>query len=112
MKRIIVLCAYRPHSGKEAELRTLLKVHVPLLREQELASTRPVTLLRSTKDGTYVEIFEWVSPEASTIAHEKPKVLELWSRLEAVADFLPLQSLNEAAHPFAHFELIEDLEPG
>jgi hypothetical protein len=111
MKRIIVLCAYRPHEGKEAELQRLLKVHVPLLRQQGLASSRPVTLLRSAEDGAYVEIFEWVSREASSMAHGNPKVLEMWSELEAVADFLPLKSLNEAAHPFSHFELIEDLEP-
>jgi hypothetical protein len=111
MKRIIVLCAYRPHQGKEAELQKLIKDHVPLLRQQGLASSRPVTLLRSMEDATYVEIFEWASRNASTMAHDIPEVLELWTRMEAVADFVPLERLNEAAHPFAHFELIEEIEP-
>jgi hypothetical protein len=53
----IVIVAYRPKPGKEADLLQLTREHVPLLRAEGLVTDHPVTACRST-DGTIVEVFE------------------------------------------------------
>ena len=56
----IVIVAYKPKPGKEAELMQLTREHVPLLRAEGLVSDRSVTACQ-TRDGTIVEVFEWVA---------------------------------------------------
>ncbi len=57
-KETIVIVAYQPKPGKEADLLQLTREHVPLLRAEGLATDFPVTACRA-KDGTVVEVFEW-----------------------------------------------------
>jgi hypothetical protein len=101
----IVIVAYRPKPGMEDELLQLTREHVPLLRREGLATTRPHLACRA-KDGTIVEVFEW-APGAIARAHENPEVGELWKRYNAACDYVPLNSLAEAADQFAGFEPIE-----
>ena len=61
---ILVICSYRAHPGHEDEARALMQAHVPLLREHELITDRPV-VQGVAKDGELVEIFEWESVEKS-----------------------------------------------
>ncbi|HLZ85249.1 MAG TPA: hypothetical protein VKQ54_16920 [Caulobacteraceae bacterium] len=98
----VVMALYRPHEGKDSELRSLIAQHVPSLLRLELITDRPPLLLKAA-DGTYVEIFEWVSGAASRSAHEHPEIAHIWEAMEAVADFTNLDSLEEAQRPFAHF---------
>jgi hypothetical protein len=102
----IVFALYRPHPGQDAALRRLIARHVPALRRLELVTDRPTMLVRAG-DGTYVEIFEWVSETAARTAHDHPDIAEIWDGMEAVADFATLASLTEAQKPFTHFEPIE-----
>jgi hypothetical protein len=51
--RTIVVVAYKPKPGKEADLLQLTREHVPLLRAEGLATDRPVTACLA-KDGTVV----------------------------------------------------------
>lgn len=97
-----VIALYRPHKGRDGELRQLIAEHVPALRRLELVTDRPPLLLRAA-DGTYLEIFEWRSATASRSAHEHPEIARIWEAMEAVADFVSLNSLEEAARPFTHF---------
>lgn len=101
----MVIALYRPHDGKADEVEKLLADHVPTLRQEGLATERPVTLLKAG-DGTYLEIFEWVSDEAKDRAHQNAQVQSLWRRLEAVADFVTLGQLSEAHSHFPHFSPI------
>src|ERR1700679_3579287 len=101
----IVIVAYRPKPGKEADLLQLTREHVPLLRAEGPASEHPVTACRTT-DGTVVEVFEW-SPGGAERAHSNPVVLKLWERYAAACDIVPLVSLPEASNMFASFTPVE-----
>jgi hypothetical protein len=103
MKPEIVFALYRPHAGKDAELRRLIAQHLPVLRRLELVTDRPAILVRA-KDGTYVEVFEWRSAQASKLAHEHPEVARVWEAMGAVAEFPALESLEEARERFSHFQ--------
>jgi hypothetical protein len=100
--RTIVIVAYRPKPGREADLLQLTHEHVPLLRAEGLATDRPVTCC-TAHDGTIVEVFEW---EAGGIdkAHANPRVLEMWKRYAEACDIVPLKTLAEAGEMFAGFE--------
>ena len=102
---ILVICSYMPKPGGEAKLIELLKEHQPTLRAEGLITDRPATFLKSS-EGALLEIFEWVSEEASRGAHSNPKVGPIWGAMAEVASFVPLASLEQTQTPFAHFEPI------
>ena len=101
----LVIVAYRPKAGREADLLALTRAHVPDLRDLGLATDRPATVMRG-KDGTIVEVFEWKAGAVAT-AHENPAVQAMWSRYAEVCDYVPLSALSEAQDLFATFEPIE-----
>ncbi len=100
----VVIAMYRPKPGKGEYLEAIVRRHVPTLRAAGLATKRPGTLLRSFKDGTLLEIFEWESLEAAQKAHDHPQVSEIWGAMEKAASFVSLSQLTEAGHPFPHFD--------
>jgi hypothetical protein len=102
----VVIAAYRPKPGQDKLLLEVVKTHVPILRQQKLATARPVQVLRAS-DGTLLEIFEWVSEEAVEKAHHDPVVQKLWERFGKVSDFGTLAMLPGAQEPFPHFEPVD-----
>jgi hypothetical protein len=102
----MVIASYRPKPSKDAELLAIVREHVPALRGEGLATAREALVMRAA-DGTLLEIFEWASAESAPAAHTNEVVRALWSRFEAVADFITLAELPEAAGPFPHFEPLE-----
>lgn len=104
-ERQIVIVAYKPKPGKEEELLQLTREHVPLLREEELATDRSAIACQAA-DGTVVEVFEW-EPDGPERAHTNPRVQEMWQRYAAACDYVPLQSLPETAQIFAGFKPVE-----
>jgi hypothetical protein len=101
----MVIAAYRPKPGCEAQLLALTLDHVPILRRLGLASERPALAMRS-KDGVIIEVFEWKAG-AIAAAHENPDVQAMWARYALVCDYIPLNELSEAKDMFAHFEPID-----
>jgi hypothetical protein len=99
--RTLVIVAYKPKPGKEADLLQLTREHVPLLRAEGLATDRPFTACQA-KDGTIVEVFEWALGAVER-AHTNPVVRELWERYAAACDIVPLASLPESSTMFASF---------
>ena len=97
----VVVVAYKPKPGKEADLMQLTREHVPLLRAEGLATDRPFTACQA-KDGTVVEAFEWAAGGIER-AHTNPVVMKLWERYGAACDYVPLASLAEASNMFASF---------
>jgi hypothetical protein len=97
----MVIVAYKPKPGKEADLLELTREHVPLLRAEGLATDHPVTACQA-KDGTVVEVFEWVDGGVQR-AHTNPVVHRLWERYAAACDIVPLTTLPEASNMFASF---------
>ena len=104
----VVIAVYNPKPGQEQALKEILAEHVPTLRREELATARPVVLLRSA-DGRYLEIFEWASEQSAEKAHDTPRVKALWARLEAVAEVGRLVDLPCAHRSFAHFESVDNV---
>jgi hypothetical protein len=94
---------YRPHPGKDAELRQLIAEHVPTLRRLELITDREAVLVKA-KDGTYLEICEWRTSNSSTQAHEHPEIAKIWEAMGKIADFPALEGLQEAKQRFPNFE--------
>ena len=97
----IVVVAYRPKPGRDAELLALTREHHPILRNEGLVTERPPIISRAG-DGTIVEIFEWVDGGTER-AHGNPAVLALWKRYEDVCDYVPLTTLPECQSLFAGF---------
>ncbi|MGZ4032830.1 MAG: hypothetical protein ACXVP2_11800 [Tumebacillaceae bacterium] len=97
-----VIAMYRPFEGKQEEAYAVIKNHFPTLKEAGLVTEQQVLLLQSA-DGTYLEIFEWKSPEAAQEAHTHPVVGEFWGKMAELMDFTTLASLPEANKPFAPF---------
>lgn len=109
MKPEIVFALYHPHEGRDGELEALLGEHLPVLRRLELVTDRPSILVKA-KNRTYIEIFEWRSKEAAGVAHEHPEVARVWEAMGRIADFPGLDSLEEAAGKFPHFEPVNLLD--
>ena len=98
----LVIATYRPHEGKDKEMLRLIQQHIPTLRKLDLITDRPAILARS-KDGTYLEIFEWASKEAATNAHTHPAVAQVWEAMGTIGDFPPLKDIEECGVRFPHF---------
>jgi quinol monooxygenase YgiN len=103
MAGVVVIVAYRPKAGREAELLELVRARVPTLRKEDLVSDRAPVIMRA-KDGTIIEVSEWKSHEAIEAAHRNPRVLAMWDKFFAVCDCVPLNSVPEAETMFAGFE--------
>ncbi len=99
----VVIVTYEPKPGRLEELKELLQIHVPLLQQEKLATSRSPYIMMSA-EGRIIEIFEWISEETMHAAHENPTVLALWEKFNEVCHFSNLASLNESKAPFAHFE--------
>jgi hypothetical protein len=101
----MVIAAYRPKPGKDAELLALVKEHIPFLRRLGLATDRPALAMRN-RDGVIVEVFEWKDGAIAT-AHENPEVLAMWGEYAEACDYVSLQELPETKEMFAQFEPID-----
>jgi hypothetical protein len=99
----IVIVAYKPKPGKDAELQALAREHVGILRDEGLATDR-APIVMTAADGTVVEVFEWASKDAINRAHTNPRLLELWQRYGAVCDYVPVGTVAEAGQLFSEFE--------
>lgn len=106
MSSQVVFAAYKPNEGKEDELKKLIQQHVPVLRDLELITDRP-TLTLKAKDGTYIEVIEWIDVNAADQAHEHPRVAEIWEKMGAISQFIPMSKLPESARAFSHYEVID-----
>ena len=103
MAGIVVIVAYRPKPGREAELLEIVRSRVPTLRKENLVTDRVPVIMRA-KDGTIIEVSEWKSEEAIEEAHRNPRVLAMWDRFFAVCDCVPLNMVPESGTMFAGFE--------
>jgi hypothetical protein len=103
--RSVVIVAYRPKPGKDADLLQLTREHLTILREEGLATDREAIVCRAD-DGTIIEVFEWEAGDAAA-AHANERVKALWARYWDACDIVKLQDLPEAAQMFAGFAPVE-----
>jgi hypothetical protein len=104
MTQITLVC-YRPKEGKAEALIELVKTHVPILLKEDLVTNRTPIIMRA-KDGTILEVFEWVSEEAINKAHTNPAVLKMWAEFNVACDYVAPIALAECQHIFSGFEAI------
>jgi hypothetical protein len=105
MGRIVISC-YRPKAGCQDALRALIREHVATLRTIGLVTERiPITM--EARDGTFVEVFEWASPQAIGAAHRHPVVLKMWEEYGKVCDYLPISQVPEASQLFSEFTPVQ-----
>ena len=98
----VVIVGYRPKPGQAGALRALMQTHVPRLREAGLVTDRaPITM--EAKDGTILEVFEWMSKEAIASAHSHPVVQQMWHEYDAVCDYVPAGTVAEMERLFSEF---------
>ncbi|HUO07112.1 MAG TPA: hypothetical protein VM008_02180 [Phycisphaerae bacterium] len=101
----ITIAAFKPKPHREPELLAVLADRLPLLRRLGLATQRDHILMRS-RDGTILEVSEWLSDEAIEKAHQTPEVLALWTRFDACCTYIKLDTLPESHEDFATFDAI------
>ena len=106
MEPEIVFAIYKPHQNKGNELKKLILKHVPILKSNKLITDREPVLVQS-KNGIYIEIFEWKSNDAVEEAHKNPEVQKLWDEMEKVCDFTNLESIEEVREYFPQFKPIK-----
>ena len=102
---VLVFAMYKPKKGKEKELGALLKDHLPTLKKYELITGKDAFFAKSS-NGTFIEIFEWASEEAKTVAHQHPAIMQIWGKMMPICDFPAMKDLPEAAKSFPNFELV------
>ena len=102
MDSVVVIVAYRPKPGKEAELLDLVHNRVPTLLKEGLVTDREPIIVRA-RDGTIIEVSEWKSQQAIDAAHKNANVWAMWEKFFAACEFVPLKDLAEAGEMFAGF---------
>lgn len=102
MEQIVIAC-YKPKPGKAGALKELMKTHVPRLKAEGLVTSRQ-SIVMEAKDGTIIEVFEWLSAEAIASAHTNPNVLKMWGEYAEVCDYVAPNSVAECAVTFAGFK--------
>ena len=99
----ITIACYKPKPGKEDALKELMKSHLPRLKAEGLVTDRE-SIIMEAKDGTILEVFEWLSAEAIMSAHSNPAVIKMWGEYGEACDYVQLNTLAEAADMFAGFK--------
>jgi quinol monooxygenase YgiN len=102
---VLAFATYKPKPGQDEALMTLVKKHLPILRDLELA-TENANYIAKALDGTIIEVFEWTSNEAISAAHQHPAVTDIWEKMTLIADFLPMNTLSESQRPFPGFAIV------
>lgn len=106
MTAVMVIACYRPKPGKEDALLALMKTHLPVLREQGLATEAP-SLAGRAKDGTIVEVFCWQSNDAIESAHQNPAIMKMWEAYGEVCDYVAIGDVEGASDLFTSLDPIE-----
>jgi len=98
----LVIVAYKPLLGKEEALKQLVVSHVPDLAKLGLVTDRKPAIMEAA-DGTVIEVFEWITPDAIQQAHSHPEVHKIWGAFAEVCTYVPLNTLAESGNMFAGF---------
>ena len=79
---------------------------MPALQREKLVTDRKAVVMLA-KNGTIIEVFEWVSDEAITQAHHNPAVQVLWARFNQLCDYVAPNTLEECQHIFSGFRPLD-----
>jgi hypothetical protein len=93
MPEILSMAVMEPFEGEEAEFEQVLTEFYAMLRRKNYSRDE---LLRSAKDGHYVNIRHWRSVEARDQAHEDPDVHHYWAKIGLLCQ---MRSVYEQLEP-------------
>ena len=102
---LISIAAFRPKPGREKDLAAVVNDRLVLMRRLGFVTDRPAINMRA-KDGTLVQVSEWVNQAAIDKAHKTPEVLALWGRYSECSDHVMPSSLAEIKEHFPCFETV------
>ncbi|GGM83672.1 hypothetical protein GCM10012275_62860 [Longimycelium tulufanense] len=102
---VTVVCTYRVKPGQSDEFERLLRRHWTTLWKQGLVTDERALVYRGTEDDgpVYVEVFQWLSADASDLAHTDPTVGAVWGPMTDLCEerggkpamqFLPVRPLE------------------
>ncbi|WP_208394670.1 hypothetical protein [Mucilaginibacter gilvus] len=97
---------YQPKEGNADAFKSLVQTHVDRLKAENLVTDRELIIMEAA-DGTTIEVFEWLFAEAIQQAHQNKVVHQMWGEFGEVCDYVPLNSIAEAASMFAEFGAVE-----
>ena len=100
-----VIAAFKPKPGMAQQLDAVVEKHWSVLRAENLVTDTPRQVMRAV-DGTLIEVFEWLSPEAIERAHGSSVVHALWAEFAEVCEYIPLSNLAESRSLFAEFDSV------
>jgi hypothetical protein len=111
MDSVTTFAHYRVRPGSEEAFLSLIARHWPLLRELELVENEPARVYLGTEDGIpgplVMEVFEWVSLDASRRAATHPRVTAIWEAMGPLCEerggrprfeFATMRPVQPAAH--------------
>jgi hypothetical protein len=101
-----VICLYRVKKGNERKFERLLERHWPALRALGLVTRRRARHFRGVEhDGEpiFVEMFDWISGEASEKAHTHAEIAAIWEPMDALCE-------SRAGRPNMEFPHVQPLE--
>ncbi len=79
-----------------------MREHVRTLRREKLATKR-VPIIVHAKDGTVLEVFEWISHRAIDAAHKNRAILAMWERFNAACEYVKVSDVPESHDQWASF---------
>lgn len=105
LKSPIAICTYRVIPGKEEDFLGLLRRHWPTLHQLGLTTDEPAQVFRGQDEDNktyFVEILNWLDPEAPNTAHQLPEVMAIWEPMGKLVE----SRQGRPAMEFPHLERI------
>lgn len=101
----IALIVYKPWKEKSAELVASLLHNIPVMRKLGLVTDRE-QIIAQAKDGSILQIFEWIGEESEEQAMAHPVVQEMWIRVSKMCDFQKPMAVAEFQEQLSKFDTL------
>jgi hypothetical protein len=101
----IAIIVYRPREGRTQELIDSLLENIPVMRKLDLVTYRE-QIIAKAKDGSILQIFEWVEEDSQDKAMAHPVVQDMWMKASKISDFQKPMLLAEFQETLSMFDTI------
>jgi hypothetical protein len=101
----IALVVYKPRKDKSQELVDALLTNIPVMRKLGLVTGRE-QIIAQAKDGSIIQIFEWVGEDSEEKAMAHPVVQEMWMKVSKLSDFQKPMAVAEFQEQLSKFETL------
>jgi hypothetical protein len=101
----IALIVYKPRQDHTQDLIDSLLQNIPVMRKLGLVTYRE-QIVAKAKDGSIVQIFEWVEDDSQEQAMAHPVVQEMWINVSKISDFQKPMAVAEFQETLSMFEVV------